>query len=278
MSRDVPGVENGSINVGVHQWPSTDVYWLPSDNLINNRYMCSKTPKCFYTCDRITNMMKHEKNCTDVQKILSQQLQYGSQSDQVTKVSEIIDLDLVPFRQRHFCCYDIETFGKNDVCVVVSIAVASTLDDPRYFEKSDDTPEAGYKMICDFIDYLFELQELLLENLEPEIQRAISFLQSEKEGIFNQQRYHSKPEFYKLYNYYRNYEVLKVFGFNSRFVQFLQFWYNFLQFLQFFFTIFTINEFSANLTLLYYSQQSFVTVKSMSFKQLCFKKMANVPT
>ena len=107
---------------------------------------------------------------------------------------------------------------KNDICVPVSIAVASTLDGPRYFEKTDDTLEAAYQMVCEFMDYLVELQQKLLDNLEPEIQKAISFLQAEKEETFNPRKFKSKSELNSLYNYFKNYEVLKVFGFNSRFV------------------------------------------------------------
>ena len=74
------------------------------------------------------------------------------------------------------------------------------------------------QMVKEFMDYLMDLQEKLLENLEPEIERAISFLQSEKEELFNAQKYKSKAELNKLYAYFKNYEVLKVYGFNSRYV------------------------------------------------------------
>jgi len=162
---------------------------------------------------------RHEENCTDVQKIISKQLQYGCKNNEVSKLSEIMDIDLSEFRQKHHVCFDIETFGKGEVCVPVSIAVASTLNKPKYFEKTDDSVEAGYQMVKEFMDYLMKLQEKLLNNLEPEIEKAISFLQSEKEGLFNRLRYKSKSEIKKLHRYFKNYEVLKIFGFNSRYVQ-----------------------------------------------------------
>ena len=90
------------------------------------------------------------------------------------------------------------------------------------FEKSDDTPEATYQMVKEFMDYLVELQQKLLQNLAPEIEHAIEFLQSEKDELFKSKRksenYKSKTEFRKIYNYFKNYEALKVFGFNSRYV------------------------------------------------------------
>ena len=47
---------------------------------------------------------------------------------------------------------------------------------------------------------------VLLEKLPLEIDHAIEYLQAEKEGIkegvFNQNRYKSKSEFYKIYSLY----------------------------------------------------------------------------
>ena len=223
MTRFVPAGVHGSINIGVYDWPTTDVYWLPSGNLINNSFMCTQTKTCYYTTNRITDLNRHEKNCTDEQKIEGRQQQYGCKNDEVSKLSEIMNIDFSPYRQKHHVCFDIETFGKGEVCVPVSIAVASTLDKPKYFEKSDDTLEAGYQMVKEFMDYLMKLQKKLVNNLEPEIEKAISFLQSEKEGLFNRQRYKSNWEIKKLYRYFKNYEVLKIFGFNSGYVSYWTF-------------------------------------------------------
>ena len=218
MTRFVPVGEHGSINIGVYDWPTTDVYWLPSENLINNSFLCTKTKTCYYTTNRITDLNRHEEKCTDVQKIISKQLQYGCKINEVTKLGEIMDIDLSQFRQKHHVCFDIETFGKGEVCIPVSIAVASTLDGPKYFEKKNDTTEASYQLVKKFMDYLMKLQEKLLNNLEPEIKKAILFVQTEKEESFKPQRYKSKAEINKLYRYFKNYEVLKLFGFNSRYV------------------------------------------------------------
>ena len=219
VTRLVPAGVHGSINIGVYDWPTTDVYWLPSPNLINNSFLCTKTKACYYTTNRINNLIRHEEGCKDVQEIEGRQQEYGCQTNEVSKLSEIMDIDFSGFRQKHHVCFDIETFGKGEVCIPVTIAVASTLDGPKYFEKADDTPEAGYQMVKEFMNYLMKLQEKLLENLEPEIEHAIEFLQSEKEAeSFNQQRYKSKAEIKKLYRYFKDYEVLKVFGFNSGYV------------------------------------------------------------
>lgn len=219
LTRNVPGHIDGEISIGVYDWPPTEVFWIPSVNLINNSYICTKTEKCYYTTNRKKDLERHEKKCTDVQTIISKQIHYGSINDEVAKMTEILNIDYTQFRQRHLVCYDIETFSYNGVCIPVSIAVASTLDGPKYFEKSDDTPEATKQMVTEFMEYLLELQQMLLENLELEIDHAIKFLQAEKDGVFNQDRYQSKPAFYAIYRYFKSYETLKVFGFNSRLVQ-----------------------------------------------------------
>ena len=266
-TRFVPAGEHGSINIGVYDWPSTDVFWLPSNNLINNSYMCTKTKTCYYTTNRLPDLKRHEEKCKDVQEIISQQLQYGCKTNEVSKSSEIMGIDLSRFRQKHHVCFDIETFGKGAVCIPVSIAVASTLDGPKYFEKADDTLQAGYQMVKEFMDYLLKLQEKLVNNLEPEIEKTISFLQAEKENLFNPLRYKSKAEINKLYGYFKNYEVLKVFGFNSRYVSyctivhFCPLW-TLVHFEQL--TISFYNLFSANLMSLFFYHQSYSIAKKMS--------------
>ena len=217
LTRHVPGLVDGEINIGVRNWPSTDVFWLPSSNVINNVFMCTKSEKCSFTCNRHADLKRHEDSCKDVQEITSIQAEYGSKNDEVAKLSDILNIDYSQFRQEHFACYDIETFAQENIQVPVSIAVSSTLEGPKYFERSDDTPEATYQMVFDFMTYLMELQQTLLENLAPEIEHANEYLQAEKDGVFNQRRYKSKNELRTIHRYFKNYECLKVYGFNSRY-------------------------------------------------------------
>ena len=226
FTRHVPGDNGGSINLGVFKtsswndedWSKSQLYWLPSSNLIDNSLICSKTESCFYTTDRPANLKRHEKGCTDVQEIISKQNEYGSNNDEVEKLSNILNIDYSRFRQQHICCYDIETFENGRILIPVSIAVASTLDKPRYFEKLDDTPEASYQMVVDFMVYLLELHQKLQSSLPAEIDHAIEYLQAQKEGLLSP-NYRSRFEFNQIYNYFKNYQALKVFGFNSRYVR-----------------------------------------------------------
>ena len=202
----------------VDGWSKSQLFWLPSENLLGNAFICTKTESCTHTTDRAYDMKNHEKSCSDVQEIITKQDMYGCNNDEVAKLSKILNIDFSRFRQDNFCAFDIETFNNGRVCVPVSIACASTLDGPRYFEKADDTPEAAYEMVVEFMDYLLELQQKLLENLPAEIDHAIEYLQAEKDEMFKQlsPNYQSKSEFNKIYNYFKNYQALKAYGFNSR--------------------------------------------------------------
>ena len=229
FTRHVPGYHKGFINLGVYKtpdwsvddWSESQLYWLPSSNLIDNSHVCKKTASCFHKTKRRNDMDKHEEKCKDIQEIITKQVQYGCTSNEVTKLSNILQTDFSQFPQNQFCCFDIETFKNDSVCVPVSIAVASTLDGPRYFEKFDDTPEAAYQMVADFMDYLLELQQMLLEVLPSHIKDAIENLQAVKEELSTNlpSNYQSKSEFFKIYKYFKNYEVLKIYGFNSRYLR-----------------------------------------------------------
>lgn len=93
------------------------------------------------------NLTRHEITCTDVQKIVDQQVAYGT--DQ-TPIRRLIELRLLPeeasqFRKLFFTSYDIECFENPDIidglknCVavhqVVSIAVSTNFTRNVLFEK-----------------------------------------------------------------------------------------------------------------------------------------------
>ena len=43
----------GPIAIGAFDWPSDQLFWLPSKNLIDNVHRCTKTPKCGFETTRI---------------------------------------------------------------------------------------------------------------------------------------------------------------------------------------------------------------------------------
>ena len=163
----------------------------------------------------------HELKCTDQQQVNAKQKVYGSKNDEVAILSDMFNLDFNKYPQEHFATFDIETFNRGGILVPISIAVSSTLEGPTYFERSNDDPESGFKMVTKFLDYLQYLQRLLIETLPSEIHSVLEQLERRKDdpGKYDQSddpKYKSKKQNESLYNFVHNYVVLKVFGFNSR--------------------------------------------------------------
>ena len=53
---------NGPIDIGAFDWPSDQLFWLPSKNLLDNVYRCTKTPKCGYETTRIKVYIHQHRN------------------------------------------------------------------------------------------------------------------------------------------------------------------------------------------------------------------------
>ena len=79
---------------------------------------------------------------------------------------KILPETLLDFKVTDLACFDIETVDRNvegeSDLMPISIAVASTLEDTKYFERSSSSPEDGVKLVADFLDYLDHLQSVHL--------------------------------------------------------------------------------------------------------------------
>ena len=155
---------------------------------------------------------RHMKSCTDVQKVDGKELCFGSQDDVASQIREFINLDFDFSRQTHFCVYDIETFDNGGILTPVSIAIASTMEGPRYFERANSSLEAGVKMVKDFMRYLDHLQNVLVTCSPTEVEQALEVIVYELENA----SYECKQSLRGMYTYLKKYHTLKTFGFNSR--------------------------------------------------------------
>ena len=204
----VPGLSaHADLNIAVDVWPPQTVYWLPSTNLFQNENFC-KIEKCEYRANRIDNLKRHEKNCTNVQKVTPKQELYGRKNDVISKLKNIFNFDLE--RQTHMVVYDIETFNNGKMLVPVSIATASTLDEPKYFQRANDDPESGYRLVEEFMEYLLKLQKELVKK-QKNIAEKASYIEKKY-----QKRAVSKTEARHLVKYLCTYNTLKCFAFNGR--------------------------------------------------------------
>ena len=205
----VPGLTpKAVVNVAVDQWPPTETFWLPSDNLIQNRFFC-KTNKCGFSSDRLQHLKTHEAKCTGIQEIIPKQTLYGLQDDCHAKLKKIFNMDIP--NQKHMAVYDIETFNNGKHLIVVSIAVASTLDDPKYFQRKNDDPESGYLIVKQFMEYLLFLQKKLVFK-QTWVMEEVSYLEQENESS----NLVSLNVMRQLINFLKSYNTLKCFGFNAR--------------------------------------------------------------
>ena len=205
----VPGLTpKAVVNVAVDQWPPTELFWLPSDNLIQNKFFC-KTNKCGFSSDRMNNLRTHEAKCTGIQEIIPKQTLYGLHDDCHTKLKKIFNMDIP--NQKHMAVYDIETFNNGKHLIVVSIAVASTLDGPKYFQRKNDDPESGYLIVKQFMKYLLFLQKKLVFK-QTWVMEEVSYLEQENESS----NLVSSNVMRQLINFIKSYNTLKCFGFNAR--------------------------------------------------------------
>ena len=238
-----------TLSIAVTSWPirtmDTNIVWLPNESLIEKVYHCTKHPGvCFYRSRHSHHVKDHMESCTTETNIVSVQQAYGNISTHMSRLvrEKILPEELLDYKVAHMCAFDIETVNRDQESdlIPISIAVASTLDQPRYFERASSSPEDGLKMIYDFLNYLDHLQSLhlarlvkLIENykhleilnrclsLPPEIEKAWKLITNDI--INNELIEQSYQQERKRFSQMRRLEalmMLNIFGFNSGIVCF----------------------------------------------------------
>ena len=166
-----------TVNIAVQDWPiqsiDAQISWLPSTNLIEKLFYCDKFPgKCTYQCTEARDLQRHMSRCRIDAVIKPIQTYYGQQRHFLSDLIEnnILSEELENYQVKEIVTFDIETVVRelddgNDL-IPISIAVASTLAPIQYFERESSEPEAGLKLISDFLDYLDHLQSLYLERFD----------------------------------------------------------------------------------------------------------------
>ena len=120
------------------------------------------------------------------------------------------------FRQEHFIVWDLETMESEDevrtniqvdgVLKVASIGVASSFSMPeKYFERKTNAPEHGLELVSDFLDYMFEAEQLFHKTIPVEIREV----QQDKE--FSE----AKCQKVRVRRGLKKYSTMPIFGYNS---------------------------------------------------------------
>ena len=211
--RDIDWEPKAVINIGIKSWPAESIWWLPSDNLILTKFTCTKFPGiCQFECTRQTYLDRHIETCEAETQISSRRKYYGQSQ---TIMDEICDKGYLPSHFRHFrvtdlATVDIETCQTNDILKPISIAVGSTFEPPKYFERRLSSAKDFQILINEFMTYLFELHEQI--QMPDEIIDAIEQLSNEQRSQkFSSEQ--SKKQTYK--RHLQKYSQLNCYGFNS---------------------------------------------------------------
>ena len=160
---------NTKINFALLEWPKDDrlkmVWWLPNDELIHRYYFCRANPvECgFKTFDR-RDLEIHEQSCRVTSIDEGKQWWYRPRESDVNELiaDGVLDEKFKDFTQNELVTFDIETQlmrteNQGNLVVPLSIAVSSTIDNDRYFERYSSDAIDGEKMVFEFLDYLESL-------------------------------------------------------------------------------------------------------------------------
>ena len=156
------------INFALPAWPKDDhlnmVWWLPNDELIHRYYFCRANPVVcgFRTFDR-RDLEIHEHTCRVTSIDEGKQWWYRPRESDVNELiaDGLLDEKFRDFTQNELVTFDIETQRmekeEGNLLVPLSIAVSSTLDNDRYFERCSSDAIDGEIMVFEFLDYLESL-------------------------------------------------------------------------------------------------------------------------
>ena len=129
-------------------------------------YSCSKSDICHYQTTLTANLRIHEETCSSETLIQAKQVAYGKPQHLLEELisNGILSEDVKDFCMQHFVVYDIEVVQvekeEETRLSPISIGVASTFSEDRYFERKSSLSDDGDKMISDFMDYLLDLNAI----------------------------------------------------------------------------------------------------------------------
>ena len=136
-------------------------------------------PNCRYTAPRAERIEIHRKTCRDYTLVTGKQVKYGAQVDSYKPILK-------------FACFDIETVEKQSdngveaTLEILSIGVASNINQyqSKYFVRDSSVPASGQKMVDDFMDYCFQLNQSYQELLPPGIAQEYAELELQLKNSF----------------------------------------------------------------------------------------------
>ena len=206
-----------------------DFYLICNSAYITKKYICANDDQCRYQTTDKARYDDHLKICKNnlTQKIKSKQIAWGNKK---SCVQQLVDLGYLPqeasiFSQKHRVTYDIETMernknihkGKATVIVaehyLLSIAVTSTLTQPKCFVRHSDEPYHAEEMVEEFMDEIDRILDLYELQIPTYFEECLHTLEEdyENESISKPERSRLRSLRTKLSSYLK----LNIFGYNS---------------------------------------------------------------
>ena len=215
--------EHEKILIGLDN--NMESYWIPNLTNIQKIYHCEKLPgKCLYSSTNITTYKRHVKSCSDKTIVYSKRRSYGGGEDllRLAIKHNILPEHFKDYRQPFFATYDCETLEHPNDCVaqgqqavlkIASIALSSNLPgvgDECWIRKSS-RPEHGKEIIHQFLDRIFELEQIYYDNLPDDIKIARTILDDMGDDKFS----HTKTIMNQIETLIDKYHSFAVYSFNG---------------------------------------------------------------
>ena len=130
-------------------------------------------------------------------------------------MDEIIDAGFLPesyrtYRNTHLATFDIEVCQVEESLKTISIAVGSTLDSVKYFERQSSEAKDYQKLVNEFMTYLVELQAEM--QVPDEIVDALDKMEEEIDSMDHGPK---RSNISRLRSHLKKYTELNTYGFNS---------------------------------------------------------------
>ena len=200
---------------------------LTNSKLMISNYKC-QLPGCYYIHSNKSKVKRHQATCGN-HIVTSKQRTYGNPESMLEYGVRIgyIPKKWEGYRQKYFCCFDIETLESSHQGDLVgysttiehyhntvSIAIGSNIPnyEPIFLMRKSSEPEAEQDLITEFVKHLDELHATYITQLPAFIQTALDRLDGELgEETFSKDRCKKS----KLRTHLNDYKKLRIFGFNS---------------------------------------------------------------
>lgn len=190
---------------------------------INGEYINpQKTPTCYFSCDTLFRLDRHEKSCTDVTKIKYSERIYGENAD--TR-QELIDLGVIEKDfKRSVVAYDIESISIPQNVQLSSMVYNHATQSPLsialagegftdFFVRTNMTEEAVGLMVRKFLIRLECLGNRYYNSLPEGLKEYYNDIKNELKSNPSVQR---KSQLINQLRYIRGLFRLTVIGFNSQ--------------------------------------------------------------